>query len=66
MTTNEKTEEIAEEIRKLSASIRRFRDGSLNQRCISILLRDVTGLKLIDINAVLDGAAELDKHFLKK
>lgn len=65
-TTAEKTEEVAEEIRKLSASIRRFRDGPLNQRCITILLRDITGLGLNEINAVLNGAAELDKKFLKK
>lgn len=66
MKTIEKTEEIAKEIEKLSASIRRFRDGRLNQRCVSILLRDITGLGLNEINAVLNGAAELDKKYLKK
>lgn len=66
MNTNQKTDEIAEEIRKLSEAMRRFRDGKLNQRCILILLRDVTGLGMAEIKAVLDGAAGLDERFLKK
>jgi len=64
-TTIDKTKEIAEEVRKLSASIRRFRDGPLNNRCILLLLRDVTGLGMNEIDAVLKGAADLDKKFLK-
>ena len=64
-TTTEKQNEIAEEIRKLTKAIRVFRDGPLSERCILILLRDITGLSLSDIKNVLDGIDSLEDHFLK-
>lgn len=65
MTTDEKLNQIADEIRRVSRSIRRFRDGPLTRRCIGVLLRDATGLGLGEIYAVMDGLESLEGKYLK-
>ena len=64
MRTDEKLKQIESEIKKLSASMRRFRDGPLNRRCVVVLLKDATGLGLSEINAVLDGLEALEERYL--
>lgn len=65
MKTKDKANDIAKEIKKLADAMRRFRDGPLNERCLLVLLKDVTGLPLATIKTVLEGASELDTYFLK-
>lgn len=65
MTTEEKQKEIAEEIRKISKSIRRFRDGPLTDRCVVVLLHDATGLAKGTIRDVLKGIESLEETYLK-
>lgn len=64
MTTDEKLDQIAEEIRRVSKAMRRFRDGLLNRRCVAVLLRDATGLGLNDIYTVIDGMESLEDKYL--
>lgn len=64
-TTPQRTEEIAKEIRVLSESIRRFRDGPLTDHCIVVLLQDVTKIPRKQIKMVLEGMSNLDEYFLK-
>lgn len=65
MTTDEKLNQIADEIRRVSKAVRRFRDGPINRRCVGVLLRDATGLGLNDIYAVMDGLESLEERYLK-
>ena len=64
MKTEEKQKLIAEEIKKVSKSIRRFRDGPLSDRCVVVLLHDSTGLPMGTIKDVLAGIEGLEDYYL--
>ena len=66
MKTDEKLNQIAEEIKKLSKSIRRFRDGPLTDRCVVVLLHDATGLPMGTIREMLDGIESLESTYLNE
>ena len=59
-------EEIAKEIKRVSAQIRKLRDGSLNDKAIAVLVNNVTGLPQRTILKVLDGIEALEDHYLKE
>ena len=65
MTTDDKLNQIAEEIRKVSIAMRRFRDGPLKRRAVVVLLKYATGLAVRDIELVLDGLDGLEQKYLK-
>ena len=66
MTTDDKLKQIAKEIKMISASMRRFRDGPLSRRCIEVLLKDTTGIPLTTIKKVLDGVDALEDEYLNE
>lgn len=65
MTNEQKLEQIAAEIRRVSQSIRDLRDGPLSDRCICVLVKDVTGIPMTKIRQVLDGLEALEEIYLK-
>ena len=64
MTTDEKLDQIADEIRKVSEAMRRFRDGPLKKRAVVLLLEDATGVPRSTITKVLDGLNALEDKYL--
>ena len=59
-----KLEKIAAEIRRISRAMRRFNNGPVTRRCVAVLLKDQTGLGLVDINKILNGIEALEDKYL--
>lgn len=59
-------ETIAEEIKKVSDSIKALKNGPLEERAIIVLLHDYTGLPKNVIKKVLSGAEDLAQFYLKE
>jgi hypothetical protein len=65
-TTDPQPTEIMERaIVDVAEGARKMLGGRLNQRAISVLLKDATGVPMETINRVLDSAARLDRTYLK-
>lgn len=63
----ETTELIAAEITAISNAFERLQNGKLTQRAILLLLKGLLpGMSITDISKVLNAAADLKKHYLKK
>jgi hypothetical protein len=56
---------IAENIAKIAKAMETINSGRLKKRTVLILIQDITGCSLKDIDNILQAAQELDKHFLK-
>lgn len=60
------TEILAESIQAIADGMRKIRQGRLNDRALTVLLKDATGVPLYEIKRVLDGIEGLSDTYLKK
>ena len=66
-------EQILEQMQAISAGVKKLWEGPINDRAILLLLQDAIGNRpgtyrqfgTKDIQAVLDGMAAMESHFLK-
>lgn len=62
----EPMEIIANSIIEVSRGFQKFNDSKLNKRAILVLIKDLTGLPMGEIERVLNAAASLEKWFIKQ
>ena len=56
---------IADSIIEISKGFRRLSESRLKQRVIVLLIKDLTGVSMGDIEKVLNAAQQLEKQFIK-
>lgn len=62
----EPMEIIASAIIEVSEAVKKINNSRLQPRVIKLLIKDITGLSLTDIEKVLNAAASLENMFIKK
>ena len=62
----DRTEEIAEEIEKLSKVFTALEDSRLSRRALVLLIHDMTKVGKRDIETLLDALPNLADHFLEE
>ena len=62
----EPVEVIAKSIIEISRGFQKMKDSRLNQRAIILLIKDLSGVQMGEIEKVLNAAASLEKWFIKK
>jgi hypothetical protein len=61
----DRTDEIADEIKKLSKVFTALRDSRLNRRALVLLIHDMTRVGKKDIEKLLNALPDLADHYLK-
>lgn len=61
----EPMEVIAASIIEVANGFKRLNECRLNKRVIILLIKDLTGLPMSDIEKVLNAAQQLEKQFIK-
>lgn len=59
-------EVLAQAICDVSAAAKKLLSSRLSRRAIALLIKDRSGVSMADIDKVLDGAAELERAYVKK
>jgi hypothetical protein len=62
----EPMELIAKSIIEISAAFKKMNSCSLKPRTVFLLIKDMTGISMSDIEKVLNAAASLEKTFVKQ
>lgn len=62
----EPMEIIAKAIIDVSRGFKKINEGPLNQRVVVLLIKDLTGLSIADIERVLNAAAKLERVYIKQ
>lgn len=62
----EPMEIIAGAIIQVSRGFKKINEGPLNQRVVVLLIKDITGLSIADIERVLNAAASLERKYIKQ
>lgn len=57
--------EIVTSIEAVAEAAQQIKNSKLKARTIHLLIKDATGIPLMDIEKVLDAAADLKKKYLK-
>jgi len=61
----EPVEVLAESIKTISDGMKKIRAGRLNDRALTVLLKDATGVPLYEIKRILDGIEGLEALYLR-
>lgn len=56
---------LAESIKSIAEGYRKLRASGLNDRAITVLLKDATGVPSIKIRMVMQALSQLDRLYLK-
>lgn len=57
---------IAKAIIDVARGFKKINEGPLNQRVVILLIKDLTGLAIADIERVLNAAASLERKYIKQ